>query len=143
MSYVTKQGRIDRFGERELIQLTDRTNVPVSTIDDVVVERAIADASAFADGYLKKVLSLPLSVVPPVLEKNVADIARYYLHGKAAEKDSPVTRAYNEAVAFLRDVSRGLVELSDGAETPAAAGGGQVRTSAPKRVFSRDSLRRL
>lgn len=143
MTYVTKQGLIERFGERELIELTDRVNRPVSTIDDVTVERAIGDASAFADGYLKKVLALPLSVVPPVLEKNVADIARYYLHGKAAEKDSPVTRAYNEAVAFLRDVSRGLVELSADGETPAAAGGGQVRTQAPARVFSRDSLRSL
>jgi len=141
MAYVTKQGLIDRFGEQELIELTDRENIPVSTVDDVVVGRAIDDASAFADGYLKKVLRLPLSVVPPVLEKTVADIARYYLYGKAADKDSPVTRAFNEATAFLRDVSRGLVELGNGAETPVAAGGGQVKVSAPGRVFTRDSLK--
>jgi len=141
MAYVTKQGLIDRFGELELVQLTDRTNIPVSTIDDVVVGRAIDDATALADGYLAKVLALPLSVVPPVLEKTVADIARYYLYGDRADKDSQITRAFNEANTFLRDVSRGLVQLTDGAEAPKTAGGGQVQISAPARVFSRDTLK--
>ncbi|MFD1330254.1 gp436 family protein [Mycoplana ramosa] len=142
MTYVTKQGLIDRFGERELIELTDRTNIPVSTIDDVVVERAIGDASAFADGYLKKVLNLPLPATPPVLEKAVADIARYYLHGKAADKDSPVSRAFSEAHSLLRDVSRGLVELTVDGQSPSAPGG-SVQAAAPARIFSRDSLRHL
>jgi phage gp36-like protein len=141
MAYVTKQGLIDRFGELELVQLTDRTNIPVSTIDDVPVTRAIDDAMALADGYLAKVMALPLSVVPPVLEKTVADIARYYLHGTSADKDSPVTRAFNTATTFLRDVSRGLVQLTDGSEAPKPAGSGQVQVSAPARVFTRDSLR--
>lgn len=141
MAYLTKQGLIDRFGERELIELTDRTNTPVSTVDDIVVGRAIDDATAFADGYLAKVMSLPLSVVPPVLEKMVADIARYYLWGTSADKDSPVTRAFNEASRFLENVAKGLVQLTVGAEVPKPAGSGQVQVSAPARVFSRDSLR--
>jgi phage gp36-like protein len=143
MSYVTKQGLVERFGEVELVQLTDRTNIPVSTIDDAVVGRAIADASAFADGYISKAIALPLAVAPPALGKAVADIARYYLHGSSADKDSQVTRAYNEAVSFLRDVAKGVVQLGDGITTPAPAGGGQVRASAPARVFTRDSLRYL
>jgi phage gp36-like protein len=143
MTYATQQDLIDRFGDEELIQLTDRTNIPVSTIDPVVVGRAIEDASALIDGYLQKVMTLPLSVVPPVLAKSASDIARYYLHGKSADKDSAVTRAYNEAVAFLRDVSKGLVQLSAGGEAPAAAGGGSVKASAPGRVFTRETLRHL
>lgn len=141
MPYATQQDLVDRFGEEELIQLTDRTNIPVSAIDPVVVERAIEDASALIDGYLQKVLALPLAVVPPVLVKSAADIARYYLHGKSADKESAVTRAYNEAVSFMRDVSKGVVQLSAGGETPAPAGGGSVKASAPGRVFTRDSLR--
>ena len=141
MTYVTKQGLIDRFGEQELVQLTDRTNIPVSTVDDTVVERAIADASAEIDGYLAKVLQLPLTVVPDVLGKKAADIARYFLYGDRADKESQVTRSYNEALRWLENVSKGLVQLTDGPETPAAAGGGQVQASAPNRVFTRDSLR--
>lgn len=143
MTYVTQQDLIDRFGELELVQLTDRVNIPVSTIDPVVVGRALDDASALIDSYLAKKVKLPLAVVPVKLVKTAADIARYYLHGKAADKDSPVTRAYNEAVAWLRDVSRGLVELSEDGETPAPAGGGSVKAVAPNRVFTRDSLRHL
>ena len=143
MTYATQQDLVDRFGQTELIQLTDRVNIPVSTIDPVVVGRALDDASALIDSYLTKVVKLPLAVVPDVLVKTAADIARYYLHGKTADKDSPVTRAYSEAVAWLRDVSRGLVELSAGGEAPAPAGGGSVKAVAPNRVFTRDSLRHL
>lgn len=143
MTYATQQDLVDRYGATELIQLTDRVNTPVSTIDPVVVGRALVDASAFIDSYLTKVVKLPLADVPAVLVKTAADIARYYLHGRTADKDSPVTAAYNQAVAWLRDVSRGLVELSNGGETPAAAGGGSVKAVAPNRVFTRDTLRQL
>lgn len=143
MTYATQQDMIDRFGELELVQLTDRVNTPVSTVDAVVVGRALSDASAKIDSYLTKVVRLPLAPVPDVLVKTAADIARYYLHGKNADKDSPVTAAYNEAIAWLRDASRGLVELSAGGETPAPAGGGSVKAVAPNRVFTRDTLRQL
>lgn len=143
MTYAKQQDLIDRFGSEELIQLTDRTNIPVTTIDPVVVGRALDDASALIDSYLTKVARLPLVVVPEILVKTAADIARYYLHGKSADKDSAVTRAYNEAVAWLRDVSRGLVELTMNGEASPEAGGGAVRHVAPSRVFTRDSLRSL
>jgi phage gp36-like protein len=143
MTYCTKQDLIDRFSERELIQLTDRTNVPASVIDDTVVGRAIGDAESLADGYMGKVYTLPLATTPPVLTKLVADVARFYLHGEGVEKDSPVRIAFNDAVSFLVNVSRGLVQLTDATsgDTPAAAGGGQVQVQAPEKTFSRDSLR--
>ncbi|TXI00294.1 MAG: DUF1320 domain-containing protein [Rhizobium sp.] len=143
MTYCSKQDLIDRFGETELTQLTDRVNKPASTIDDIVVDRAIADATALADGYIGKVYGLPLSEVPPTLTKATADIARYYLHSRGVEKDSPVQRAYDQAVAWLKDISKGLVQLNDPVtgETPPSAGGGQVQIIAPERIFSRHSLR--
>lgn len=141
MSYALKQDLIDRFGEKELRELTDRVNRPPTTIDDTVVGRALADATALIDGYIAKAYALPLATVPEILVKVAADIARYYLHGKAADKDSPVTTAYNQAVAWLKDVAKGLVELDDGGDIPAPAGGGAIKTSAPNRVFTRDSLK--
>ncbi|MBP1852689.1 gp436 family protein [Rhizobium halophytocola] len=141
MSYCQRQDMIDRFGVERLTQLTDRVNKPVSTIDETVLATAIDDAAGLIDGYLKKVAELPLTVVPPVLQKFNADIALYYLYGDNADKDSPVTRTYNDAVSFLKDVAKGLVELSDGAEVPAVSGDGAIRTAAPVRVFTRDSLK--
>lgn len=141
MTYATQQDMIDRFGATELVQLTDRRNTPVSTIDPVPVERALSDAAAFVDGYIGKVYRLPLSAQPPMLTKIACDVARYYLHGKAAEKDGPVERAFKEAEAWLKDVSKGLVALDAEGVAPAQAGGGSVKASAPGRVFTRDSLR--
>ncbi|RWN30126.1 MAG: DUF1320 domain-containing protein [Mesorhizobium sp.] len=141
MTYAVKQDLVDRFGAIELIQLTDRTNVPPTTIDDVVVGRALADADGVVDGYIGKQYALPLSVVPPVLVKIAADLARYFLHGEAADKDSIVTRNYNAAIAWLKDVAKGLVAIDDGGEIPEQAGGGAIKTSAPNRVFTRNSLR--
>lgn len=141
MTYSTKQDLIDRFGEKELRELTDRVNRPPTTIDDVVVGRALDDAEALANGYLAKLYAMPLSVVPPVLTKVCADIARYYLHGKAADKDSPVARAYAEGVSWLKDVAKGLVTIEADGIAPAQAGGGSVKANPSSRVFTRDSLR--
>lgn len=143
MTYAVKQDLIDRFGERELVQLTDRANKPPSTVDDVVVGRALGDADGTIDGYVGKQYDLPLTVVPPILTKIAADLARYYLHGEAAGEDSKVTRDYQAAISWLKDVAKGLIAIDDGGDTPAQAGGGAIKTSAPNRVFTRDSLKGL
>ncbi|CDX19710.1 conserved hypothetical protein [Mesorhizobium sp. ORS 3359] len=143
MTYAVSQDLVDRFGSTELEQLTDRTNVPPSTIDAVVVGRALADADGVIDGYIGKQYALPLSVVPPVLVKVAADLARYFLHGEAAAKDSKVTRDYDDAIDWLKDVAKGLVAIDDGGQVPDQAGGGAIRANPSTRVFRRDTLKGL
>lgn len=144
MTYCTQQDLIDRFGQKELVQLTDRTNVPPTTIDADVVTQALEDADAFIDSYIGKRYTLPLAIVPPVLSKIGADIARYNLHADRADKDHPITMVYKTAEAWLKDVARGLVQLDDGAgEKPAQSGGGQIKVTAPDRIFSRKSMKGL
>jgi len=140
VNYVTQQDLIDRFGEPELVQLTDRTNRPATTIDATTVARHIADAESMIDGYLGKVYALPLATVPPVLVKIAADLARYFLHGPSAEKDGAVERAYRDARAWLNDVAGGAVVIENAGVIPSQAGGGRIQTSAPDRVFTRDSM---
>lgn len=141
MSYVTQQDLIDRFGQAELIQLTDRTNRPATTIDATAVGRHIADAVSMIDGYLGKIYALPLGTVPPALTKVAADLARYFLHGKSAEKDSPVAQAYRDAIRWLENVSKGLIVIENAGTIPGQAGSGRIQVSAPDRVFSRDSMK--
>ena len=142
--YATRQDLVDRFGAAELTQLTDRVNRPAAVIDDTIVDRALADASALIDGYLTARYTLPLSPVPSSLTRVCCDLARFFLWGKAAEKDGPVDRANTAAIAWLRDVGRGTVQLvaSTGAPAPEASGGGISFGGAPS-VFSRDRLRRM
>lgn len=144
MTYATQTDLEDRFGEEELIQLTDRTNTPAMTVDASVVARALTDADAQINGYLGKRYVLPLAdPVPPVLVKIACDIARYFLHGDRAGKDSPVTMAWRDAERWLANVAVGKVALEGATGEPAAEGGGEVRIDAPDRVFSRDRLRGL
>lgn len=140
MTYIDKQGLIDRGWERKLIQLTDRLNKPATTIDDTTVARYIADAESMIDGYLGKRYNLPLGDVPKSLTKVAADLAMYFLHGDTADKDSPVAQAYRDALKWLDQVAKGLVVIESAGVVPEAAGGGQVKTSEPNRVFTRDKL---
>lgn len=141
MTYCTQQDLIDRFGSEELVQRTDRTNIPPTTIDDTVVTRALGDAEAMVDGYLAKAYALPLVTVPPVLTKITADIARFYLWGEAADKDSPVERAYRDAQDWLQDVATGTVVLDNAGTEPESSGGNEVVTNDPERVFTACSMK--
>lgn len=141
MAYATKQDLVARFGERELVQLTDRTHVPPTTVDDAVLATALDDAASEIDGYLRKVARLPLAAVPAVVTRRAVDIAMYYLRGKSAGKDDQATRAYGEAVRWLRDVAAGLTMLDEEGVVaePAADQAGRVTGSTP--ALTRDSLR--
>lgn len=136
MTYATKQNLIDRFGDKELAELTDRTNGAV--IDDTVVTRALNDADALINGYLAAKYTLPLAVVPAALEPVASDVARYYLYEDRVT--DIVKNRYEDRVAWLEGVSRGTVNLgvSTANQAPAAAGGPQYK--APDRVFTRETL---
>lgn len=98
---------IDRYGEEELIQLTDRTGAGV--IDATVLDGAIGDAAAEIDGYLAVRYELPLAETPPALTRIACEISRYHLYDDAVS--SSVQDRYDNAVKFLRAVSRGDVSL--------------------------------
>ena len=53
---------------------------------------------------------MPLVNVPTVLNRLAADMARYFLHDSGCS-DS-VQKRYDDAIAFLVSVSKGIVALS-------------------------------
>lgn len=138
-SYATKQDLIDRFGEQELIERTDRVHIPPSTVDDAVVDQALGDATSEIDGYIAARYTLPLASVPRRLVKVTCDLARYYLLGNAA--DDTARAAYEDGVKWLVNVSKGVVQLDkpEGGDAPAPAGGPQV--SSVPHTFDPDTMR--
>ncbi|MFC2612006.1 gp436 family protein [Eikenella corrodens] len=100
-SIITRQDLIDRFGEDELVLLTDREGRGV--IDDEVLNRAIEDAEAETAAYIQAA-GLVLPSPPKVLVIKVCDIARYYLHDNG--ETQVVLDRYKQAIAWLRDVVR-------------------------------------
>lgn len=98
----------DRFGEQELILLTDRDRTAGAVVV-AVAEQSIADAGALIDGYLAGRYALPLPTVPSVLPRLAATIARYLLHDQQASEQ--VRQQYDDAIRFLERVARGDISL--------------------------------
>jgi phage gp36-like protein len=134
--YATQQTLIDRFGSLELIQLTDRSNLPPTTINATTVARALSDAEAVIDGYLRTRYQLPLETTPPLIEGVACDLARFNLHsyiGSAAGRED-VKEARAAAMKLLRDIADGKVTLTvAGVEQPT---GGTVLVSGKDAIFS-------
>lgn len=136
MTYATQQNMIDRYGEQELIELTDRASA--TAIDATVLGQALADADAEINAYLVSRYSLPLASVPPVLTRFAADIARYMLYDTRAPEQ--VKDRYDAAIKFFKLIAEGKASLGlDPVSLPVADVGG-VQVSAPDRVFSSDAL---
>ncbi|KTG26273.1 hypothetical protein AWR38_00460 [Idiomarina sp. WRN-38] len=132
MPYCTQADLIERFGESELLAIArDESGM---AIDTAVVERACEDASGEIDGYVSAAgYPVPLSPVPRIVIANACDIARYRLYDEHATDQ--VQKRYDDAVKFLRSVSRGEVKL--GISTgPASSSAGSVQMNSSRRVFS-------
>ncbi|WP_416305211.1 gp436 family protein [Neptunicella sp. SCSIO 80796] len=117
MGYCTIDDLIERFGETELLSLTDRDNN--GAIDVQVANVAIEDASATIDGFLAGRYDLPLSSIPPVLVRLCTAMARYNLYGNAVNE--VVEKNNTAAVNFLTAVGKGdlLLGMPDTDESPA------------------------
>lgn len=141
MTYCTQQDLVDRYGQAKLVQLTDKTNRPQTTIDATVVSKAVADAGSLINSFLGKKYQLPLTTAAPdVLVTYACQIAWFLLHGDTAGKDHPARMAYEDARKWLDRVAAGAVIIEGAGEIIAPAGGGQIKTKGPERVFTRDGL---
>ncbi len=138
MAYATLQDMIDRFGETELAQLSDRTNAAAS-IDTAVIDAKLPDADAEIDGYLVQRYTLPLASVPPVLKRIATDLARYHLYDDRSTEQ--VTKRYDDAIAFLKDVAKGVagIGVDPGGDPPGESASPDYIANDP--VFNRCTLK--
>jgi phage gp36-like protein len=138
MAYTTLQALTDRFGERLLIDQTDRATPAAGVIDTEVVDRALADTDAVIDGYLAGRYRLPMDVTPPLVADLAASIAIYKLHVYAP--DPKIDEDYKQAMKMLGQIATGVVQLSvAGVEAP-SSGGGQARIVDRERPFTAENL---
>lgn len=126
MSYASLDELTARYGESFLVDLTDR-GAPPGAIDESAVDRALADADALIDGYLKGRYALPLSVTPPLIIDLALKIAIYNLHRSAvADK---IAADYAAALKTLAGIGSGLIRLDVAGAEPASSGATGVKTN--------------
>lgn len=139
--YVDKAGMIDRYGERALIQLTDRGTPATGGVVDAVLDRALADAAAVIHGYARSAgYAVPFDPTPDMVAGWQAAIALYSLYqSEASEK---AKKDYETALAQLRDLAAGRITLqAAGVASPAPAEGATVLFDAPPRIMTGDGLK--
>jgi len=132
--YCTIQDLIDRVGEDELIELTDRSNV--GELDAAVINGAIADASSLMDGYIATRYTVPLAVdFPVMLTRLCCNIARFNLYDTHPTEN--VKQQFDATMKVLGQISKGHITLSlnSGNEKPAQGDAVQMQTNPA--VFSR------
>ncbi len=105
--YCTEADLLARFGEQELIELTDMDDRGI--VDSAKITAAINDASAQIDAYLASRYQLPLSNVPTELKQHCCHIARFNLYRNGAPDDVKENR--NNALGFIKDVAKGIASL--------------------------------
>lgn len=132
MSYTNLAEMVDRFGQRELEQLTDKA--AGNSIDPLVLGRALADADAEIDARLAVRYALPLASVPLVLARVAADIARYHLWADAASE--AVRTRYKDALKLLDQIAAGQVDLPAAQPLASAAGAVTVQGRSPASQFA-------
>lgn len=131
--YCTQQDLLDRMGEPELIQRSNRDGT--GTLNSTVINQAITDACAEIDGYLTQ-QTTPLSTVTPRLTSVACDISIYYLYRGAMIEE--VEKRYLKAVDFVQLVNIGKAGFSvDTAGAPAVVEQAILVADSPPRLFGR------
>jgi phage gp36-like protein len=142
MSYAAPQDMMNRYPNRDLVQLTN-DDPTATTVNTTVLQQALDDASAEIDGYLGGRFTLPLTDPPEVLNRVASDIAMYRLQALRPLHDiSDARQRYEDAIAMLSKVAAGELTLgiaADGNETAISPVAEIIQ--GPERVFSRGTLK--
>lgn len=143
MSYATAQDVINRYPNRDLVQLTNE-DPTATTVNETPITQALDDASAEIDGYIEGRFTLPLLDPPAVLNRLTTDIAMYRLQSLRPLHDlADARQRYEDAIAMLSKVAAGELTLglsADGLEPPVAEAAVET-VQAPERVFNRGNLK--
>lgn len=140
MAYATLQDLIDRYGEVEITQLTDRAEPPAGTYSASVAGKALDDASADIDWYLALRYTLPVTdpAALAALKSLCCPLARVRLY-----RDGPPDRVKDDAanaVKILHDLASGMARLPiDGGDEDAAPAA-KPAVAGPGLVMTRDNL---
>lgn len=139
MAYTTVAEIKKAISEEIVKQLTDDDNI--GEIVEANVTAAIARADAEIDGYCAVKYSVPFSTVPAVVAGLSLDMSIYYLYKRRTVSED-VQKSYDNAIARLKDIAKGLLSL--GVDPPPAAStadGAECNKTASDRIFTRDTLK--
>lgn len=139
--YSTVEEVKKMIDEGAMVYLTDDSGT--GEIDESKITDAINDADSEINGYIQKRYPLPLPSTPSVINKLSKDIALYNLFSRRGidkeKNDDTVLQRYKNAVKFLENLSKGIVNL--GITTTQVKSVIEINLSSNRKLFSRNSMR--
>ncbi|ENX58200.1 MULTISPECIES: gp436 family protein [Acinetobacter] len=136
--YVTAEAMIAKFGEREIIQLTDNEAPYQDVINYDKLNAAMNAANSEIDGSVMGRYKLPLQVVPPFLISLGCDLARYYACTRGVVENDPIKVRYEDGCKKLKAISKGEIGLGGapaGESAPTESSSNNVIFSVGRRDF--------
>lgn len=130
--YATVDAMRRKFGERELIQLTDNEQPYTGQVNMDKLNAALSEANSEVDAYIASRYALPLSPVPPFLINIACNLARYYaITGDLSDND-PIKTRFDGSIRTLSKIAKGEIGLGG---TP-AGDASPTKSSANNVVFT-------
>lgn len=143
--YASVADLVEELSAEVLLELTD--DADTGSLADPGVQAvstdALGDATALIDSYAGGRYVVPLTPVPEIVNKYCTLIAAYFLYLRRGVVPPPVQTAYDNAVSWLKDLSKGTVTVgASEPELPVTEEASQeVRLIvAGPQVFTRESL---
>ncbi|HKV94887.1 MAG TPA: DUF1320 domain-containing protein [Candidatus Angelobacter sp.] len=138
MGYATQADLSPRrISNAELLQLTDDTNSGV--VNAALVSDILDEASATIDSYCGQRYGVPLQSSLQV-KGLCLTITEYLLYLRRKRMKADVRQSYEDALAFLKDVSIGKARLDQPAAAAAQTSAGDVQVTAKPEKFSDANL---
>lgn len=137
MPYCREDQLVSKFGEAEIIVLTDHDNV------GVINAETLAAAQAAADSDIDKRLRMrgwpvPLATVTPDIVAIALDMTRFYLYSE--QELEIVTNAYKRRIKELDDYVAGRLLLDIGSPEQQQSSAGDVDFIAGESVFGKAAM---
>jgi phage gp36-like protein len=118
MAYAAVSDMIERFGQAEMIRLSTPDGAAMVVVNEEPIARALDDAAAMIDTWLRKRYRMPLTVAPPEIRRACCILARYDLSiGEQRNPSEQTIEDRKEVMTWLRAIGAGTA-LLDLAEVP-------------------------
>lgn len=144
--YATVDDLVKELTEERALELTDDENSSLLTAAPVQarLSDALVDASALVDSYAGGRYVVPFAPPSPaIVSRYTTTIATYYVHLRRPNVPDSVQLAYDNAIAWLKDVGKGTVVLGDTEEPPVVVPDAALEVRAVvtgPQIFTRESL---
>lgn len=136
-NYANKSTIIKRFGDKDLIELTDKNATGEINLDSL--NNAIKDADAIVNSALQKQFETPINPTPHIIEMIANDIAFSRLFTR--NRPEIINTMLSEALEKLEQISKGEISINDTYSSPTHKQ--KVSIDSQPRNFSKSILKQF